>query len=126
MREGRPAEAVALFEQAAAGTDVEPFIDLAEAALAAGERGKARTALNEALRRSAGHPWTLAITGRMLAEDGQRAAAIDYLRRALAAGPRRPAVWRSLAAGFDAAGAREEAAQCRRRADGITGSHSRP
>jgi Tfp pilus assembly protein PilF len=120
LREQRPSDALAYLQQAAAGTDPEPFIELAEAALAAGDRARARAALDDAIRLSPGHPWALAVIGRTLAADGQRAPATEYLRRALAAGPRRPAVWRSLAAGFDSVGDRAEAERCRQRALALT------
>jgi predicted Zn-dependent protease len=58
----------------------------------------------------------MAVLGHALALEGQRAAALDYLQRALAVRPRRPAVWESLAAGFDAAGDAQRAALCRREA----------
>src|SRR5207249_4373044 len=80
--------------------DPEPFIDLARADLAAGDAKRARQAADEALRRSAGHPWAMAVMGTALVRDGQRAAGLNYLERAMNAGPRRPAVWQSLAAGF--------------------------
>jgi arylsulfatase A-like enzyme/predicted Zn-dependent protease len=123
IRENRAAEAVVVLEQAAAGTDPEPFIELAETALAAGDRAKARAAIDDAMRRSPAHPWALAVAGRLLAADGQRAAALDYLHRAAAAGPRRPAVWRSLAAGFESVGDSAEAARCRQRAAEIGRAH---
>jgi len=116
LRQGRAADGLKSLEDAAAGTEPESFIELAEAALAAGDRARARAAVDEALRLSPGHPWALALAGRLLAVEGQRPAALDYLRRALAAGPRRPAVWRSLAAGFESAGDAAEAARCRERA----------
>jgi arylsulfatase A-like enzyme/Tfp pilus assembly protein PilF len=116
IRERRFADAVAVLEQITAGSEPDPLIELAEAAIAAGDRNKARSAADEALRRSPGHPWALAVAGRTLAVDGQRGIANDYLRRALAAGPRRPGVWRSLAAGFEALGEHAEAARCEERA----------
>jgi len=118
VREGRAADALQYFEEAARGTDPEAFIELAEAAIAAGDLAKARGAANEALRIAPGHPWALATVGRLLAMDGQRAAANEYLQRALAAGPRRPNVWRSLSAGFEAAGDRRQAEWCRQRSSG--------
>jgi arylsulfatase A-like enzyme/Tfp pilus assembly protein PilF len=123
VREGRAREAVKYFDEASAGSDPEPYIELAEAALTAGDRAKARSAVDEALRRSPSHPWALAVTGRLLIADGQRAPGLGYLRRALAAGPRRPAVWRSLAAGFEAAGDSAQASYCSRRAAEAVSSH---
>ena len=120
LREGRSADSLTYFEQAKAPSDPESFIELAEAALAAGDRAKAQSAANEALRLNPSHPWALAVAGRILATDGQLAAGRQYLARAFAAGPRRPAVWRSLAAGFDATGDAVSAARCRRQADALS------
>jgi choline-sulfatase len=125
LAEGRPADAVTYLERATGGSEAEPFIELAEAALGAGDRARARNAIDEALRRSPGHPWALAVAARALALDGQAAAAREYLHRALAAGPRRPGVWRSLAAAFDAAGDGVEAARCRERAASFGGTNAR-
>ena len=41
--------------------------------------------------------------GHALVREGQRAAGVEYLERAVAIGPRRPVVWETLADGFDAA-----------------------
>jgi predicted Zn-dependent protease len=113
---GRSKEALAYFEQASAASDPESMITLARAALAAGDPARARTAASEALRRSPGHPWAMAVLGHALALEGQHRAAVQYLERALAIRPRRPAVWESLAAGFEAAGDPQRAALCRREA----------
>ncbi len=117
---GHAADALPYFEQATAKADVESDIELARAYLAAGQPQKARDAATEALRRVSGHPWAMAVLGRALVLDGQRSAGVEYLRRALAAGPRRPAVWRSLAEGFEAAGDTAAAAKCRREAAALT------
>jgi choline-sulfatase len=123
LREGRAAEALGDFDQAAArSAEPEIFIERAEAALASGNRARARDAADEALRRNPGHPWALSVVARLLAADGQRAAAAGYLQRALAAGPRRPAVWRSLAAAFDTLGDERQAAACRRNASAAAGA----
>jgi Tfp pilus assembly protein PilF len=119
LREGRSVDSLTYFEQAKAPSDPESFIELAEAALTAGDLAKAQSAANEALRLNPSHPWALAVAGRILATDGQVAAGRQYLARAFAAGPRRPAVWRSLAAGFDAAGDAASAARCRRQAEAL-------
>src|SRR5205085_961226 len=105
--------------------DPEPFIELARAYLTAGEAGRARDAATEALRRSPGHPWAMAVLGTALVRDGQREAGVEYLRRALAAGPRRPAVWESLAEGFEIADDRARAASCRQHAAEIVGAQHR-
>jgi predicted Zn-dependent protease len=116
LAEGRAAEALPYFEQATATSDVESYIELARAYLAAGQPRKARAAATDALRRVSGHPWAMAVLGRALILDGQRNAGVEYLQRALAVGPRRPAVWQSLADGFEAAGDAPAAAKCRREA----------
>src|SRR5947208_9588913 len=116
LAEGRAADALPYFEQATSTSDAEPFIDLARADLAAGKPAQAREAATEALRRSPGHPWAMAVLGSVLVREGQRSAGLDYLQRAMTIGPRRPAVWESLAEGFDAANDSAHAASCRRRA----------
>jgi len=116
LQEGRAADSLSFFEGATGGSDAEPFIELADAALAAGNRAKAEDAANEALRRAPSHPWAMAVLGRALIADDQRTAGLEYLQRAVAAGPRRPIVWRNLAAGFEAAGDPQRAAACRARA----------
>jgi arylsulfatase A-like enzyme/predicted Zn-dependent protease len=116
LAQGRPAEALPYFEQAATSSDVESSIELARAYLAAGRTEKAREAATEALRQVSGHPWAMAVLGRALVLEGQHTAGVEYLQRALAAGPRRPAVWQSLAEGFESAGDAALAASCRREA----------
>jgi predicted Zn-dependent protease len=120
LAEGRLAEALPYFEQATATADPESYIDLARAYLAAGQTRKAREAATEALRRGSGHPWAMAVLGRALVLDGQRSAGVEYLQRALTAGPRRPVVWQTLAEGFESAGDAAAAARCRREASAIT------
>src|SRR5439155_22633035 len=63
LTEGRAADSLPYFEQATSTSDAEPFIDLARADLAAGKAAPARDAANEALRRSPGHPWAMAVFG---------------------------------------------------------------
>ena len=120
LAQGHSVEALPYFEQATAASDADSYIELARAYLAAGQAGKARDAAAEALRRVSGHPWAMAVLGRALILDGQRGAGVEYLQRALAAGPRRPAVWQSLAEGFEAAGDSAAAAKCRREAAAMT------
>jgi predicted Zn-dependent protease len=115
--EGRVKDALPYFEKATATSDPEPFIELARASIAAGELSRARDAATEALRRSPGHPWAMAVLGEALVRDGQRDAGLDQLNRALGAGPRRPIVWHSLAEGFDAAHDPARAAFCRKQAE---------
>jgi choline-sulfatase len=115
--QGRVTEALPYFEKATAATsDPEPSIELARVYLAAGDPGRAAKAANEALRKSAGHPWAMAVLGDALVRDGQRASGLEYLNRALSIGPRRPIVWESLADGFEAAHDAARAGFCRRQA----------
>jgi Tfp pilus assembly protein PilF len=118
--EGRIAEALPFFEAAAATPDPEPVIELAQAYLAAGDAAKARSAAARALGMRPGHPWAMALLGTALVREGQDNAGLEYLRKAIAAGPRRPAVWISLARGFEAAGQPTLAATCRRNAAALT------
>jgi predicted Zn-dependent protease len=120
LAEGRAPEALALLEQATGTSDPDPFIELADAYLRVNRVPSARNAATEALRRSPGHPWALALLGRALIADGQRPQGLEYLQRAVAIRPRRPAVWEALAAGFEAAGQTSTAAQCRREASALT------
>ena len=113
---GQIREALPFFEQATATSDPEPSIELARAYLAAGDPGKAVEAANQALRKSSGHPWAMAVLGDALVRTGQRSTGLDYLNRAVAIGPRRPIVWQSLAEGFDAAHDPAQAQFCRRQA----------
>jgi predicted Zn-dependent protease len=122
LAEDRVPEALVALEQATASSDPEPFIELAAGYLRANRVAKARDAATEALRRSPGHPWALALLGRALILDGQRPQGLEYLQRAVAIRPRRPAVWEALAAGFDAAGQTAMAAQCHREAGALTTS----
>jgi predicted Zn-dependent protease len=61
----------------------------------------------------------MAVLGDALVRDGQRDAGLDYLNRALGAGPRRPMVWHSLAEGFEAAHDPARAAFCQQQAAAI-------
>jgi arylsulfatase A-like enzyme/Flp pilus assembly protein TadD len=123
--QGRLRDALPFFEKAASGSDPEPFIELGRAYVMAGDLAKARGAADEALRRSPGHPWALALLGDVLVRDGQRAAGIDALERAVAIGPRRPIVWETLADGFDAAHEPARADECRRRAASLASAVQR-
>lgn len=116
---GRAREAIPFLEKAAAGTDPEPWVELARVYLGLGDGGKAFEAGEEALRRSPGHPWALAATGHALILQGRREEGLNALKRALAAPPRRPEAWLSLAAAFEAAGDPQRAAACRRAASAI-------
>ena len=94
-------------------------MELARVYLSLGEAGKAFEAGGEALRRSGGHPWALAVTGHALILEGRRDEGLNMLKRAVAAQPRRPEAWLSLAAAFEAAGDSRQAAACRRAAADI-------
>jgi predicted Zn-dependent protease len=120
LAQGRVAEALPYFEQATPAADPEAYIELADAYLVAGQAQKARDAATEALRLVPGHPWAMAELGRALVLDNQRPAGVEYLERAMRIGPRRPAVWESLAHGFESAGNSALAANCRRAAAAIT------
>jgi arylsulfatase A-like enzyme/Tfp pilus assembly protein PilF len=116
---GKASDAIPFLEKAAAGGDPEPWVELARAHLGLGEAAKAREAGMEALRRSPGHPWALAVTGHALLLEGKRDQGLSALKQALAAQPRRPEAWLSLAAAFEAAGNPAQAAACRRAASAI-------
>ena len=116
---GRAREAIPYLVKAAAGTDPEPWIELARVHLALGEAAEALEAANGALQRSPGHPWALAVKGHALVHRGQRDEGLSALNQALAAQPRRPEAWLSLALAFDAAGDSRQADRCRREAASI-------
>jgi arylsulfatase A-like enzyme/Tfp pilus assembly protein PilF len=120
--EGRVRDALPFFEKATSTSDPEPFIELARAYLAAGESEKARQSASEALRRTPGHPWAMAVLGDSLVRLGQRDSGLDYLNGAVSIGPRRPGVWQSLAEGFDSAREPARAAFCRRQAAALASS----
>jgi len=119
VKEGRAQEAIPYLEKAAAGADPEPWVELGRVHLGLGETAEAREAAGEALRRSPGHPWALAVTGHALILEGKRDEGLRTLERALAAQPRRPEAWLSLGAAFEAAGDARQAAACRREATAI-------
>jgi len=116
---GKSREAIPYLEKAAAGTDPEPWVELARVYLGLDETAKALEAGGEALRRNPGHPWALAVTGHALILQGKRDEGRNALQRALAAKPRRPEAWLSLASAFEAAGDSQRAAVCRRNAAAI-------
>jgi predicted Zn-dependent protease len=120
LAQNRISEALASLQQATAGSDPEPFIELAAAYLRANRVADARNAAMEALRRNAAHPWAIAVFAHALILDGQRPQGLEYLHRAVAIRPRRPAVWEALAEGFDAAGQSTDAAHCRKEAKALT------
>src|SRR5262249_52160463 len=119
VAEGRFADAVASLEKAAATTDPDVLIEMAATYVMAGRLDRARAVAGEALRVNPGHPWAMAVMGQALALDGQIGPGLEYLQRAFQIGPRRPAVWDALAAGFDAARRPPEAERCRRQAQAL-------
>jgi arylsulfatase A-like enzyme/Tfp pilus assembly protein PilF len=114
---GSPREAIPELEAATNGAEVEPFIELGEAYLAAEDPARAQNAAAEALKRSPEHPWALGVAGHALVLEQRREEGLLLLKRALALKPRRPEVWRSLSRGFAAAGDASDAALCRTRAE---------
>jgi Flp pilus assembly protein TadD len=52
--------------------------------------------------------------------EGLHPQGLEYLERAVAIRPRRPAVWEALAAGFEAAGETNMAARCHRESRALT------
>ncbi len=119
LAQGRPGDAVASLDQAMTASDPDVLIDLATTFIGANRLDRARDAAAEALRKTPGHPWAMAILGQVLVRDGQSAQGLAYLQRAFQIGPRRPAVWDALADGFEAAGRATEAARCRQEAQAL-------
>ena len=126
IEQGRARDGLKYLEDATSVSDPETFIEVARGHLTAGDAVKARDAAAEALRRNPGHPYAMALLGHSLVLDGQRAAGMEYLQRAISASPRRPVVWKALAAGLEAAGNAPLAADCRRKAAAIIESGDRP
>jgi len=118
LAEGKTADAVTALERADT-TDPDMLIELATAYVAAKRLDRAGETAERALRISPGHPWAMAVLGQVLALEGQRGPGTEYLQRAFQIGPRRPAVWDALAAGFDAAGRAADAERCRKQAEAL-------
>jgi len=116
VADGRLEDAVPHLERASEAGDVEPLLELAQAYLATGRTADAQRAAARVLEKSPVHPWALAVTAHALALEGRREQALALLRRALNVGPRRPAVWLSLAQAYAAAGDDAAAERCRRQA----------
>ena len=119
VAQGKPAEGIPYLEKAAAGRDPEPWIEIAQVRLGLGDPAAALQAVQKALSRNPGHPWALAIEGHALVLSGRRAEGVTALKKAVDLHPRRPEVWLTLARGFDSAGEKTAAAQCRRQAEAI-------
>jgi arylsulfatase A-like enzyme/Flp pilus assembly protein TadD len=113
---GDPEGAIPNLLRAAEGRDDEACLQLAQVYLSLRRPAEAQRAAARALRDSPGHPWALSLAGHALVLEGRRAEGLALLHRALAIGPRRAEVWRSLALAFDAAGEAGAAARCRRNA----------
>ena len=106
---------------AADSGDTDARIDLARVYVRMGDLGRAREAADAVIAANPGHPWALAVLGRISILDGRREEGLALLRRAEAARPRRPEAWLSLAEGFDAAGDRAAAGRCRQAAQALRG-----
>ena len=111
---GRVEEAGSVLTEAAKGPDTDPLVELAVAWLDKGDAARAQAAAEAALERVPGQPWAQAVLGQALVRQGRRDDGLAVLRRAVAARPKRPQAWMSLAAGFDAAHDRPSAEACRR------------
>jgi Flp pilus assembly protein TadD len=114
--QGRTGEAIEFLEKAAKGGQDDPLLEIARLALDAGNANAAMAASDRVLARTPSHPWALALKGHALVAEGQKAAGVALLDRALSARPRRPEAWNALAAGFTAAADAKRAAFCRREA----------
>jgi predicted Zn-dependent protease len=119
---GRVEDAAPLLTEAGAGLDADPLVELAEAWLAKGEARKAQAAAEAALQRMPGQPWASGALGHALVLQGRRDAGLDALKRGVAARPKRPQAWLSLAAGFDAAKDVASAEACRKAARALESS----
>jgi Flp pilus assembly protein TadD len=113
---GQLQDAIPHLERAAEGQDDEPLIELAHVYLSLGQPDKAQQVAARALSRAPGHPWALSLAGHALVLEGRRTEGLLLLNRALAIGPRRIEVWRSLAQAFEAAGDARAASRCRQNA----------
>jgi len=116
IAEGRLDEAASPLSDAAVGPDADPLAELAEAWLSKGDIGRAQAAAEAALKRLPGQPWATGVLGHALVLEGRREAGLEALKRGVAARPKRPQAWRTLAAGFAAARDEASAEACRRAA----------
>ena len=119
---GRLDEAGPLMAEAARGIDADPLVEMAEAWLDKGDPARAQAAAEAALARTPGQPWASGVLGHALVQQGRRDAGLEALRRGVAARPKRPQAWRSLAAGFEAARDPASAEACRRAARALVAS----
>lgn len=115
--QGRLDEAATFFAAAAERTrNVDILVALGETYLESGKGSQALDTAQQALARSSGHPWAMAIEGHALLLLGRRDEGLSVLKRAVSLTPRRPDAWLALARAFDVAGERSSAASCRRAA----------
>jgi arylsulfatase A-like enzyme/tetratricopeptide (TPR) repeat protein len=120
VAQGRAAEAIAPLVEAASSGDADDWIAVARVYLGLHDPEKAREAAGKALQVTGGHPWALAVSGHALILEGKRDEGLALLRRSLAAHPKRPEAWLSLAEGFEAARDKASAESCRRNARSLT------
>ncbi len=111
---GRVEEAASVLTEAAAGPDADPLAFLAMAWLERGDAARAQAAAEAALQRMPGQPWAQGVLGHALVLQGRREDGLAALKRGVAARPKRPQAWMSLAAGFAAAHDEASAEACRR------------
>jgi arylsulfatase A-like enzyme len=122
IAQGRVEDAAPVMQQASSGPDADPLAELAEAWLAKGDAPKARAAAEAALQRMPGQPWATALLGHALILEGRRDEGLATLRRGVAARPKRPQAWQSLAEGFTAGRDLASAEACRRAAQALAAS----
>ena len=119
---GQMEEAASVMQQASSGSDADSLAELAEAWLAQGSAAKARAAAESALQVVPGQPWATGLLGHALILEGRRDEGLATLKRAVAARPKRPRAWLSLADGFTAARDLASAEACRRAAQALATS----
>ncbi len=116
--QGRVAEALPLYRQAAALSPADPQVwyELATALQRAGEGDEARAALEEALRHDPGRPQAHNALAVALANTGKLVEARDHLRAALAVDARDAQIWNNLGNVERGLGRADEAAAAYQRA----------
>jgi arylsulfatase A-like enzyme/tetratricopeptide (TPR) repeat protein len=118
---GQLDEAASLMEEASV-LDADPLVEMASAWLQKGDAKRAQATAEEALKKIPGQPWATGVLGHALVAQGRRDAGLLALKQAVAARPKRPQAWLSLAAGFEAAQDTASAAACRRAARELSAS----
>lgn len=111
--QGRTEDALADLQVAANAGDTDARLELGEIHANAGNVAALAAVAQQVLTSNPAHPWALALLGQARVLEGRREEGQALLGQALRAGPRRPIVWRRLAAGFDAAGQKALARRCR-------------